>query len=187
MIGIAKTVGMRCFLLRPRLVSFADGTLPEAVRSGVERHLANCPRCTEDVVALREVPAVLRRDVTPAPDEAFWARQSESIVRAVEASASPRATERRAYAWWLAPALAAMALLLVVRAWNPADPAAPAPTTAPAIATTSPVGGETIAALVEEPAPVFSEDVASLDDASIASLGASLDEEIGGLSDAGLI
>ncbi|MET0153268.1 MAG: zf-HC2 domain-containing protein [Candidatus Binatia bacterium] len=187
MIGVTKTIGLRCFLLRPRLVSFADGTLPEPVQSGVEQHLANCPRCTEDVVALREVPAVLRRDVTPVRDEAFWVRQRESIVRAVEASASPRATDRPAYVWWLAPALAAMALLLVVRAWNPTDLAAPAPTTAPALATTSAVGGETIAALVDEPAPVFSEDVASLDDATIASLGASLDEEIGGLSDAGLI
>ncbi len=187
MIGVAKTVILRCFLLRPKLVSFADGTLLEPVRTGVERHLANCRRCTEDVVALREVPAVLRRDVTFAPDEAFWARQREGIARAVEASTPPHATERRAYVWWLAPALAAMALLLVVRAWNPTEPAPPAPMTAPASATTAPAGTETIAALLDEPAPFVSENFVSVDDAALASLGASLDEEIGGLSDAGLI
>jgi anti-sigma factor RsiW len=188
MIGVAKTVGLRCFLLRPKLVSFADGTLLEPIRSDVERHLAHCPRCTEDVVALREVPAVLRRDFRSAPDEAFWARQRESIARAVEASAPPRATVRHAYVWWLAPALAAMALLLVVRTWwNPTEPAAPAPTSTPALAATAPAEGEAIAALVDEPAPVVSEDFASVDDATLASLAASLDEEIGGLSDAGLI
>jgi hypothetical protein len=187
MIGVAKTVGLRCFWLRPKLVSFADGSLPEPVRGVVERHLSNCARCTEDVVALREVPAVLRRDVTPAPDEAFWARQRESIARTVESSAFPRTTEQRAYVWWLAPALAAMALLLVARAWNPTESPAPEPTTAPMLAATSPLVGEALALLVDEPAPVFSEDVASLDDATIAGLGASLDEEIGGLSDAGLI
>jgi anti-sigma factor RsiW len=187
MIGVAKTVGLRCFLLRPKLVSFADGTLLEPIRSSVERHLAHCPRCTKDVVALREVPAVLRRDVTSVPDEAFWARQRESIARAVEASAPPRATARHVYVGWLAPALAAGALLLVVRTWNPTESAAPAPTSPPALATTAPAEGEAIAALVVEPAPVVSDDFASVDEATLASLGASLDEEIGGLSDAGLI
>jgi hypothetical protein len=55
------------------------------------------------------------------------------------------------------------------------------------LATTAPAEGEAIAALVVEPAPVVSDDFASVDEATLASLGASLDEEIGGLSDAGLI
>ncbi len=187
MIGVDKTVGLRCFLLRPKLVNFAEGTQPEPARSRIERHLANCPRCTEDVVALREVPAVLRRSAATAPNEEFWVRQRESIARAIEAPVSSRVAERRPYAWWFAPALAAMALLLVVRTWNPTESAVPAPTTTPALDATTAAGGEAIAALVDEPAGVVSEELTSVDDATIASLGASLDEEIGGLSDAGLI
>lgn len=183
MIGVDKTVGLRCFLLRSSLVSFADGTLREAVRGDVERHLAKCLRCTEDVVALREVPAMLRRSAASPPDEAFWARQREGIARAVAASASPRTIERRPFLWWLAPALAAMALLLVVRTWNPAQSVAP--TAAPV--TPAPTSDETFPMLVEEPAPVVPEDLAAADDATMASLRASLDDEIGGLADASLI
>jgi anti-sigma factor RsiW len=183
MIGVDKTVGLRCFLLRSSLVSFADGTLGEAVRDDVERHLAKCPRCAEDVVALREVPALLRRSAASPPDEAFWARQRASIARTVAVSAPPRTIERRPLRWWLAPALAAMALLLVVRTWNPA--LSVTPTGAPV--TPEPASDEAVPMLVEEPAPVVPEDFASADDATMASLRASLDDEIGGVADASLI
>ena len=182
MIGVGKPVRMRCFLLRPTLVSFADGTLPEPARSDVERHLADCSRCTEDVVALREIPAVLRRRSAPAPDERFWARQRESIVRAVQAAPSPRAASRDAHLRWLVPAAAAAALLLVVRLWRPTNAVTPATPVASA-----PAGDETISTLVNEPGPVVPEDLAALDDATLANLGDSIDEEIGGLSEAGLI
>jgi anti-sigma factor RsiW len=183
MIGVGKPVRMRCFLLRPTLVSFADGTLPEPARSDVERHLADCSPCTEDVVALREIPALLRRRSAPAPDEKFWTRQRESIVRAVRAAPPPRAAAQEAHLRWLVPAAAAAALLLVVRLWHPTDPV----TSATAPVASAPVGDETIATLVNEPGPVVPEDLATLDDATLANLGDSLEEEIGGLSEAGLI
>jgi anti-sigma factor RsiW len=181
MIGVGKPV--RCFLLRPTLVSFADGTLTEPARSDVERHLADCPQCTEDVVALREIPAVLRRRTAPAPDERFWVRQRDSIIRAVRATPPPRAATREAHLRWLVPAAAAAALLLVVRLWRPTDAVTPATT----LVASAPTGDETIATLVNEPSSVVLEDLATLDDATLANLGDSLDEEIGGLSEAGLI
>jgi anti-sigma factor RsiW len=183
MIRVGKPVRMRCFLLRSTLVSFADGTLPEPARSDVERHLANCSPCTEDVVALREIPAVLRRRTAPTPDEKFWARQRESIVRAVGAAPPPRATARGVHLRWLVPATAAAALLLVVRLWHPTDSV----TRATAPVASARAGDETIATLVNEPGLMVPEDLATLDDATLASLGNSLDEEIGGLSEAGLI
>jgi anti-sigma factor RsiW len=183
MIGIGEPVRVRCFLLRPTLVSFADGTLPEPARSDVERHLAGCSGCTEDVVALREIPALLRRRTAPAPDEKFWACQRESITRAVQAAPAPRAASRGVELRWLAPAAAAAALLLVVRLWRPTE--TPIPATARVAAV--PAGEETVATLMDEPGPVVPEDVPSLDEATLANLGDSIDEEIGGLSDAGLI
>jgi anti-sigma factor RsiW len=183
MIGIGKPVRVRCFLLRPTLVSFADGMLPEPARSDVERHLAGCSGCTEDVVALREVPALLRRRTAPAPDERFWARQRESIARAVQAAPAPRAAARGGELRWLVPAAAAAALLLVVRLWRPTESVVPA--TAPVTAV--PAGEETMVTAMDEPGPVVPEDVPTLDETTIANLGESLDEEIGGLSDAGLI
>jgi len=183
MIGVGKPVRIRCFLLRPTLVSFADGALPEPARSDVERHLAGCAQCTEDVVALREIPAVLRGRSTPAPDERFWARQRDSIVRAVRATPPPRTASRDAHLRWLVPAAAAAALLLVVRLLPPTDAVTPATTPV----ASAPAADETIATLVNEPGPVVPEDLANLDDATLANLGDSLDEEIGGLSEAGLI
>jgi hypothetical protein len=72
---------------------------------------------------------------------------------------------------------------LVVRLWHPTDPV----TSATAPVASAPVGDETIATLVNEPGPVVPEDLATLDDATLANLGDSLEEEIGGLSEAGLI
>ena len=183
MIGIGKPVRVRCFRLRPTLVSFADGTLPEPARGDVERHLAGCSGCTDDVVALREIPAVLRRRMAPAPDEEFWARQRESIGHAVQTAPPPHVAARGAHLGWLAPAAAAAALLLVVRLWHPTESVIPvtAPVPAPA------AGEETMATLMDEPGRVAPEDLPTLDEATMANLGDSIDEEIGGLSDAGLI
>jgi len=183
MIGVGKPVRLRCFLLRPTLVSFADGTLAEPAQSDVERHLAGCSQCTEDVVALREIPAVLRRRTTPAPEEKFWLHQRESIARAVRATPPPRAAARGAHLRWLAPAAAAAAMVLMVRLWRPADSAAPV--TAPVAS--APARDDMIATLVDDPGSVVPEDLATLDEAAMANLGDSLDEEIGGLSEAGLI
>ena len=186
MMGVSNIVRLRCFLLRSALVGFADGTLPEPARADVERHLSRCPHCTEDVVALREVPAMLRQRVAPAPDEAFWARQRESILRTVTlgvATAPPRPATRRAHLRWLVAAPAAVAALsLVVRMLGPTESA-----TRTAAHTTTRSGGETIAALIDEPEPIVAENLTTVDDATMASLGASLDEEIGDLSDASLI
>jgi hypothetical protein len=73
--------------------------------------------------------------------------------------------------------------MLVVRLWHPTNSVAPAP----APVASAPAGEETIASLVNEPGPVVPEDLETLDDVTLANLGDSLDEEIGGLSEAGLI
>lgn len=127
----------RCARLRPRLVEFAEGTLAEAARARLERHLSSCTRCAEEVFDLRELPAEVRRAASAEPPEEFWTRQRRAILEAIEERpvATPRLTAARARpARWGAPAaLAASAALALFasRSWAPPRTAAPAAERAP--------------------------------------------------------
>ena len=81
----------RCRPYQPLLVEAVEGTLDDAQRQRLDRHLARCPRCSADVAALRDVPALLQTSIVPDPGEAFWVRQRQAIGRAVRQAPAPQA------------------------------------------------------------------------------------------------
>ena len=180
-------IGMECFRLRAALVDFAEGSLAEPKRGGVERHVADCAECASAVLALREVPAALRRTTEREPDEAFWARQRNGILRAIEAGPAPRASApppiaTRRIGWRLTPALAAAAVLaLFLRSWPPTLPTA---TVGPVASRTAPTE-ESHEATTD--AAVDAGPYAAMDDATFAGLADSLDYDVDDAVEASLI
>jgi len=184
-------MSIRCFLLRSELVDFASGALGDPRGPIVERHVAACPHCAESVLALREVPAELERRGRPEPGEDFWARQRAQIMQVIEAGPPlpvrrPTIARSPSPAWRMMPALAAaaVALFLVVH-WLPSPrekPQGPTATTATEVAPSA--TDDSLTALVDEPWPTVPEDVASVDDTTLAE---SMAEELGGINEASLI
>ncbi len=114
---------MTCETIKPHLVAYRDGELPERERAQVAAHLNTCPACTREEAQLAHVSQMLMgmERITPSLDFAatFWHRleQEDHLVE-------PEETESRFALWWrdvqewftgwrLAPALAAAASLLV--------------------------------------------------------------------------
>jgi hypothetical protein len=116
-----------CRRLRARLVDFDARTLSAAERDGIESHLAVCDRCSAGLAALRDVPPVLRVQDEPAPGEAFWRAQRQSIMEAIRGLPVPEAAAPRphrpivARPGWMtwAPALIAATAVLAVVALRP--------------------------------------------------------------------
>ncbi|MGH7893040.1 MAG: zf-HC2 domain-containing protein [Candidatus Binatia bacterium] len=77
------TLRWRCRGLRAALVDAAMGTLPLADRTRVDAHLARCAPCRDELAALCRVAAGLDAPAQPTPDEDFWRRQRQSIMRRV--------------------------------------------------------------------------------------------------------
>jgi anti-sigma factor RsiW len=50
-----------CTRIRPELGVYVLGAISPADRAMVERHLATCPRCRDEVAELAGIPALLRR------------------------------------------------------------------------------------------------------------------------------
>lgn len=95
-----------------KLAGYLEGGLPESERERVERHLAGCAVCREELAGLKAAGRALaeagRAVPTPAAAPALWSR-----VRAEIAPAPPRRTAP----WWTfagASAFAAAALLAMV-------------------------------------------------------------------------
>jgi hypothetical protein len=86
----------RCRWYRTRLVDYADGLLPHGQQPRLEGHLKWCRACTEDLAALRKVPAALHAVVVPDPGDDFWRQQREAMGRAVRNAPAPRTS------WWQA-------------------------------------------------------------------------------------
>jgi anti-sigma factor RsiW len=80
-----------CRRFRRALVDLAEGSLPAAERAGVERHLAACPSCRDQLDDLRAAPSILRESES-RPDDAEWLRQRRDILRLVRDLPSPRRT-----------------------------------------------------------------------------------------------
>jgi predicted anti-sigma-YlaC factor YlaD len=103
-----------CRRLAAALVDHAEGELAERARPRVERHLERCPRCREELAALREVPALLG-DADIARDETFWRRQRQDVMRAVRNQAEPAPSRSRfsRFAWQGAVAAVATAAIVL--------------------------------------------------------------------------
>jgi len=102
----------RCRRLTAALVDYAEGDLTEGAHPRVERHLKRCPRCREELSALREVPALLG-DAVVTRDDAFWRRQRQDIMRAIRVQAAPARAGVSRFAWQGAVVAAAAAVLIV--------------------------------------------------------------------------
>ncbi|MEO8029503.1 MAG: zf-HC2 domain-containing protein [Gemmatimonadota bacterium] len=64
-----------CFVSPDRLSAYADGTLAESDRAGVESHLTGCPRCQAELAWLQTLAAqvsALPRGIDPP--EALWSQ-----------------------------------------------------------------------------------------------------------------
>lgn len=79
-------------------------------------HLAACPRCRGEIVALRRVLADVRALDVPEPSPLFWDHLSERIHAAVVAApiAAREGVAWRRWLGWASPLAAAVVLLLVV-------------------------------------------------------------------------
>jgi anti-sigma factor RsiW len=114
----------RCRQLAAALVDYADGVLASAERERVERHLAQCADCSAAVAALREAPALLRRD-SEAANDAFWDAQRERIMQQIDAP-PPRTREpQRGFDWRLALPVAAAAVIALAGYLSLRPPSAP--------------------------------------------------------------
>ncbi len=104
-----------CRRLRPALVDLALGALAADDARIVERHVATCRRCRDDLDAMRELPDALQPSAATALPEDFWRRQRQAVMRRVRTSATPVAARRPwAPAWQLAGVCATLALALFV-------------------------------------------------------------------------
>jgi hypothetical protein len=114
---------MICETIKPYLVAYRDGELPERERAQVAAHLSTCPACTREEAQLARVSQMLRgmERIAPSPDFAatFWRRLEQEDHRVEpEEMESPfarwlRDVQEWLTGWRLAPALAAAASLLV--------------------------------------------------------------------------
>ena len=113
---------MICETIKPHLVAYRDGELPEQDRARVAAHLSTCPACTREEEQLARVNQMLTNleRVTPSPDFAatFWRRLEQ------EGHGRQEAPESRLARWWRElreglsgwqwmPALAGVASLLI--------------------------------------------------------------------------
>ncbi len=149
---------MICETIRPHLVAYRDGELPEQDRARVAAHLSACPVCTREEARLARVHQLLTNleRITPSPDFAatFWQRLEQ------EGRSRQEEPESRLTRWWrewreslsgwqLAPALAGAASLLVFLSYilSSRPVTTPTPPTQPA----SQVAANVPAPLVEKP------------------------------------
>lgn len=65
---VANAPGRDCTRATNRLAALEDGTLSEADRATLERHLADCPGCTARRAAVAAIPTSLAALVASAPD-----------------------------------------------------------------------------------------------------------------------
>ena len=107
-----------CRRLEALLVDYVDGNVGDAERDLVDAHCAECPSCTESLVALREIPSLLlaEQDGEVGPDH--WVRQRSEILAAVEEvleAARPRGFDYRLLLPVAAALLIGLAGLLSLR------------------------------------------------------------------------
>ena len=157
-----------CASIHPRLRLYLDEDLPEAERQAVAAHLLECPGCRAAAAALD--PSILMVGARGGPLPAsFWASFDAALAerlraevrrpaaarladRIAAALAGSRAAAADAFrpAVWLAPAAAAMVLLVTLAVLRPDPPriaqgprhdGIPSPYTPPRVRPEAPSGG----------------------------------------------
>ncbi len=109
---MSDTVSRQCRQIRERLPEYAEGRLSGESRTAVERHLAECGRCTQEVAELRAVLSALRAIPAEAPPDSLVPGVRRAVARHV--AASRRTAPRPFWARIAIPAAAATGLLAVV-------------------------------------------------------------------------
>lgn len=103
---MGSLLSRECERLREWLPEYAEGMLKGRRRARLERHLADCKRCAQEVTDLVVVMQAVRR----APADALPDRVTASIRRAVAERAAPRPSSALR---WRTAAAGAAALVLV--------------------------------------------------------------------------
>jgi anti-sigma factor RsiW len=122
---------MTCEAYRSRLLEYVDGDLAGGAQAEIERHLAHCPGCRQEVQALRETLALVARMPAPEPPETFW----QQYLRELRQQVAPAPRPTRLRDWFTIPLLrpvpalaVGIALLLaVVLAWQHSPEGPPLP------------------------------------------------------------
>jgi hypothetical protein len=110
-----------CRRLRPALVD-AAGVRAGAESPALAAHLARCERCRDALATLRAFTADLDETEALLPNEDFWRRQRQAIMRRVRTAApEPAVGWLGGRSWRVAGALASalLALLVARTPWNP--------------------------------------------------------------------
>ncbi len=79
----------RCRPYRALLVDGAEGSLIDWQERRLDEHLRTCAACRDELVALREIPDLLRTAVVPELHEDFWRQQRQAIGRAIRDVPAP--------------------------------------------------------------------------------------------------
>jgi hypothetical protein len=107
-----------CLLARRRLGAYVDGALDNGASRAVIHHVDGCPRCRQEIAAIRRMTALLRTS-TPAGPEPDWTGFWPGIVRGVvdgPIRGTLAAGHRRGRRWILGGAVAMAAVVLSLAA-----------------------------------------------------------------------
>jgi hypothetical protein len=113
---------MKCGKVRKKLVDYSEGMLGEAGRPAVERHLAGCEPCRNELSELEGLKKDLLSLKKPEKDSTrgaeFWERFDESLSRRLmgelEKEALAEIGRRRSIRFGLSPAAANVAVLVLI-------------------------------------------------------------------------
>lgn len=113
---------MKCNEAQDLLSAWYDGELSEEMAAGVQRHVAGCARCEEEMRAYRSLSSLAAGLPDPEPPAAIWEQLEASLDARPPALVEPVSTDRRMSAdrrrsltRWLA--LAASVLIAVGVGW----------------------------------------------------------------------
>jgi anti-sigma factor RsiW len=110
---------MNCSRARERLSEYIDARLTLERQREIERHLARCLACRQQVAELRGLKALLARAREPVAPAVFWDQIYASLPRANAPVAVARTPLWSRWLWQRAPGLAGAAALLLLAAVVP--------------------------------------------------------------------
>lgn len=79
---------MNCWRVQNLIAPFLDGELPEAERSSIDEHLAECADCRDLVEAVDQLPPFARLEVEPDVEARLFDGFEEALKERIEASLS---------------------------------------------------------------------------------------------------